>query len=64
MPEIGRPITPQEQRYRQVEMAPRALGGGKPKSEAQLREEIINKATANKPAANSIYKEGPHNQMG
>lgn len=63
MPEMGRPISAQEQRYRQVEMAPRQLGGGKPKSEAQLREEIINKATGNKPK-DSIYKEGPHNQMG
>lgn len=63
MPEIGRPITPQEQRYRQVEMAPRQLSGGKPKTEAQLREEIINKATGAKPK-NDIIKEGPHNQMG
>lgn len=63
MPEIGRPITAQEQRYRQVEMAPRQLGGRKGKSEAQIREEIINKATGNKPK-DSIYKEGPHNQMG
>ena len=63
MPEIGRPVTPQEQRYRQVEMAPRQLSGGKPKSEAQIREELINKATGAK-AKDSIYKEGPHNQMG
>lgn len=64
MPEIGRPITQQEMRYRQVEMAPRALGGGKQKSEAQIKEELINKATGYKPTTDSVYKEGPHNQMG
>lgn len=64
MPEIGRPVTPQEQRYRQVEMAPRQLGGGKQKSDAQMKEELINKATGYKPKTNEIYKEGPHNQMG
>jgi flagellar basal-body rod modification protein FlgD len=63
MPEIGRPVTPQEQRYRQVEMAPRQLGSGKQKSEAQIKEELIAKATGAKPK-DSIYKEGPHNQMG
>ncbi len=64
MPEMGRPVSPMEQRYRQVEMAPPKSLGGKTKSEAQLREELINKATGKKADANSIYKEGPHNQMG
>ncbi len=64
MPEMGRPVSAMEQRYRQVEMAPRALGGGKQKSEAQMKEELINKATGYKPKTNDIYKEGPHNQMG
>ncbi len=62
MPEIGRPITPQEMQYRQVEMGPRSLGG-KPKTEAQIKEDIINKATGQKPK-NTLFKEGPHNQMG
>src|SRR5690554_3243206 len=62
MAEMGRPITPQEMRYRQVEMAPKALNT-KGKSEAQLREEIINRATGQK-NTKSIYKDGPHNQMG
>jgi len=62
MPEIGRPTTPQEMQYRQVEMGPRSLSG-KQKSEAQLREDIINKASGYKPK-NELYKEGPHNQMG
>jgi flagellar basal-body rod modification protein FlgD len=61
MPEIGRPVTPQEMQYRQVTMAPKSLAGKK--SEAQLREDIINKATGYKPK-NDLYKEGPHNQMG
>jgi flagellar basal-body rod modification protein FlgD len=61
MPEIGRPITPQELQYRQVQMGPRQDGKGK--SESQIRQEIINKATGYKPK-NDIIKEGPHNQMG
>lgn len=64
MPEMGRPVSAMEQRYRQVEMAPRQLGSGKQKSEAEMREDLINKATGNTKAKNSIYKEGPHNQMG
>jgi len=56
MPEMGRPVSPQELRYRQVEMAPR-------RSQDQIQEEIINKATGKK-ITNNLYKEGPHNQMG
>jgi flagellar basal-body rod modification protein FlgD len=62
MPEIGRPITPTEQQYRQVQMGPKTLAG-KSKSEAQMREDVINKATGYKPK-NDLYKEGPHNAMG
>jgi flagellar basal-body rod modification protein FlgD len=62
MPEIGRPTTPQEMRYRQVEMGPRQLSNQN-KSERQIREEIINKATGYKPK-NEVFKEGPHNQLG
>lgn len=61
MPEIGRPVTQQEMQYRQVQMGPKALGGGK--SEKQIREDIINKATGYKPK-NELFKEGAHNQMG
>lgn len=62
MAEMGRPVTNQEMRYRQVEMAPKSLNT-KGKSEAQIREDIINKATGQK-NTKSIYKEGPHNEMG
>jgi flagellar basal-body rod modification protein FlgD len=62
MAEMGRPISPQEVRYRQVEMGPKALNT-KGKSEAQIREEIINKAAGQK-NTKSIYKDGPHNEMG
>ncbi len=62
MPEIGRPVTPQELQYRQVQMGPKSLSSGN-KSEKQIREDIINKATGYKPK-NELFKEGPHNQMG
>lgn len=62
MPEIGRPVTAQELQYRQVEMGPKKLSGNG-KSERELQEEIINKATGYKPK-NELYKSGPHNQMG
>ena len=62
MPEIGRPVTQQEMQYRQVTMGPKALGKGT-KSEKQIREDLINKATGYKPK-NEVFKEGPHNQMG
>jgi flagellar basal-body rod modification protein FlgD len=62
MPEIGRPVTQQELQYRQVQMGPKSLKSGT-KSESQLREELINKATGYKPK-NDLYKEGAHNQMG
>jgi flagellar basal-body rod modification protein FlgD len=62
MPEMGRPITAQEQQYRQVTMGPKSLAGNN-KSEKAIREEIINKATGYKPK-NELFKEGPHNQMG
>lgn len=61
MPEIGRPTTAQELQYRQVTMGPKSLAGTK--SEAKIKEDIINKATGYKPK-NDLYKEGPHNQMG
>jgi flagellar basal-body rod modification protein FlgD len=62
MPEIGRPVSTQEMQYRQVEMGPKSLAG-KGKSEAKLREELINKAQGYKPK-DTLYKEGAHNQMG
>jgi flagellar basal-body rod modification protein FlgD len=62
MPEIGRPVTQQELQYRQVQMGPKSLKSGT-KTESQLREELINKATGYKPK-NDLYKEGAHNQMG
>src|SRR5665647_423556 len=62
MPEIGRPSTPAEANYRNVQMAPKSLSGSG-KSERQIREQIINKATGYKPK-NELFKEGPHNEMG
>jgi len=62
MPEMGRPITPQQAQYSQVTMGPRSLAG-KGKSEKEIREDIINKATGYKPK-NELFKEGSHNQMG
>ncbi len=53
MPEIGRPVTAQEQQYRQVTMAPKA---------AKNTEEIIRRATGAKPQG--IHSDKPHNQMG
>ncbi len=62
MPEIGRPVTPQELQYRQVSIGPKSLAG-KSKSEREIQEAIINKATGYKPK-NEVIKEGPHNAMG
>jgi flagellar basal-body rod modification protein FlgD len=62
MPEMGRPVTPQQAQYSQVQIAPKSLSG-KGMSEAQKREALINKATGYKPK-NEIFKEGPHNQLG
>lgn len=63
MPEIGRPTTPQQASYGQVTMGPKSLAGGKGRSEAQIKEDLINKATGYKPK-DGVFKEGPHNQMG
>ncbi|MGE3609976.1 MAG: flagellar hook assembly protein FlgD [Bacteriovoracaceae bacterium] len=62
MPEMGRPITNQEMKYRQVTMAPKSLSS-KGRSEDQIKEDIINKATGYRPKS-EVYKDGPHNQMG
>ncbi|MFP5386527.1 MAG: flagellar hook assembly protein FlgD [Bacteriovoracia bacterium] len=61
MPEMGRPVSPQQMQYRQVTMGPKSLAGKK--SEAEINQDIINKATGYKPK-NELFKEGPHNQMG
>ncbi len=62
MPEIGRPVTAQEQQYRQVTMGPAPLSGNKKLDQKEIQEQIINRASGQKPK--SIYKDGPHNQMG
>lgn len=62
MPEMGRPVTPQQAQYGQVQMASKSLAG-KEMSEAQKREALINKATGYKPK-NELFKEGQHNQLG
>lgn len=63
MPEIGRPVTPQEMQYRQVEMGPRRLSNSNQKSEDQIREKVIN-SVSGRGKDQSIYKTGPHNQLG
>lgn len=62
MPEMGRPVTPSQQQYSQVTMGPKSLKNSG-KSEKEINEAIINKATGYKPK-NDLYKEGPHNAMG
>ena len=62
MPEMGRPVTAQQNQYNQVTMGPKAQSGNS-LSEAQKREAIVNKATGYKPK-NELFKEGPHNQLG
>lgn len=61
MPEIGRPATAQDQAYRQVTIA-KPLSSNRQLDEKEVNEQIINRATGQKPK--SIYKDGPHNQMG
>ncbi|HXH74575.1 MAG TPA: flagellar hook capping FlgD N-terminal domain-containing protein [Bacteriovoracaceae bacterium] len=63
MPEIGRPVTNQQVQYSQVEIGPKSLAGSNGKSEKQIKEDIINKATGYKPKS-TLYKEGDHNKMG
>jgi len=62
MPEIGRPVDPQAQAYRQVTMAPKALSSRAGGDARKTEEELINRATGRKPEG--IHKDGPHNQMG
>lgn len=61
MPEIGRPVTAQEQQYKQVTMAPRPLAQG---GKAPTDEELINRATGQKPKGIHNGDAGRHNQMG
>jgi len=62
MPEIGRPVDPQAQAFRQVTMAPKALSNRTGGGARELDEQIINRATGRKPEG--IHKDGPHNEMG
>lgn len=63
MPEMGRPVTQAQSQLGQVSMAPKSLAGKSGKSEARIKEDLINKATGYKPK-NELFKEGAHNQMG
>ena len=58
MPEIGAP-QPNNSAYSQVSIGPRSSNA---KSQNKANENIINKAAGQKPK--SIYKDGPHNQLG
>lgn len=62
MPEMGRPVTAQQNQYNQVQMGPKSLAGNG-MSEAQKREALVNKATGYKPK-NELFKDGPHNVLG
>lgn len=62
MPEIGRPVDPNQSQYTGVTMAPKALSARTAAGAARSNEEIINRATGQKPKG--IHKDGPHNQMG
>ncbi len=62
MPEIGRPVTPQQMQYSQVQMGPKPLTGNG-SGDSQQKQDLINKVTGYKPK-NELFKEGPHNQMG
>lgn len=61
MPEIGRPVSNQEQQYKAVTIGPKQMER-KAQDEAKQREQLINNATGYKPK--SIYQDKPHNQMG
>jgi len=60
--EMGRPVSPQQAQYSQVQMGPKSLNS-KGMTEEQQKEAIINRATGYKPK-NELYKDGPHNEMG
>ncbi|MBY0518417.1 MAG: hypothetical protein K2P81_16015 [Bacteriovoracaceae bacterium] len=62
MPEIGRPANPQQAQYSQVTMAPKALSNRTAGPRELTNEELINKATGQKPQG--IHKDGKLNQMG
>lgn len=62
MPEIGRPVDPNQSQYTGVTMAPKALSARTAAGAARSNEEIINRATGQKPKG--IHKDGPHNEMG
>jgi flagellar basal-body rod modification protein FlgD len=62
MPEIGRPADPNQSQYTGVTMAPKALSNRTAAGAARSNEDIINRATGQKPKG--IHKDGPHNQMG
>lgn len=62
MPTIGKPDFLSPQRRQDVSIAPKRLGKRKEKSQKEIDEDIINRATGQRPE--SIHKDGPHNQMG
>lgn len=62
MPEIGRPVSPQQQQYQAVTIGPRQRVGTQGAERERTNEEIINAATGYKPKA--LHSDKPHNQMG
>lgn len=64
MPQLGKPMTLQEQAFGNVQMAPRnrARLAGNREVNANEKERLLNNLTGYK--KKSIFKEGPHNKMG
>jgi flagellar basal-body rod modification protein FlgD len=62
MPEIGRPANPLQQQYAQVTMAPKPLSAEGAQPKGASNDEIIRRATGQKPQG--IHSDKPHNQMG
>ena len=63
MPEIGRPTTPQQAQYSGVTIGPKSLAG-KGKTQAEIDQDIVNKATGYKEKDTRFGDAKTHNQMG
>ncbi|MFY7993977.1 MAG: flagellar hook assembly protein FlgD [Bacteriovoracaceae bacterium] len=63
MPEMGRPVSPQQSQFNQVTIGPKSLAG-KSRSQDEINEAIINKATGYKEKDTRFGDSKTHNQMG
>lgn len=62
MPEIGRPVDPNQAQYSQVTMAPKSLAGSRSQAGKLDAEKVINRATGRR--EESIYGQPKKNEMG